>query len=93
MCKVSVVSGNNRYHFEKLTEKQAINLVYPEINRDNLSFKTVHSSNKLIKTNETKTDKNKSGVHKLSCGLNPKVYIGQTGGSFLKRVSGQTIFY
>lgn len=52
-----------------------------------IAFKTNNKLGKLIKNNKTKNKKeNKCGVYKLKCGSCPKIYIGQTGRSFDKRI-------
>ena len=53
----------------------------------NVAYKTNNNLGKFIKNNKTKTVKNKkSGVYKLTCGDCPKIYIGQTGRNFSKRL-------
>lgn len=54
----------------------------------NIAFKTNNTLGKHIKNNKSKLNKgNKSGVYKLKCNDCPKVYIGQTGRNFEKRVN------
>ena len=53
----------------------------------NIAFRTTNTLGKLIKNNKAKTKKEqKSGVYQLKCGTCPKIYIGQTGRSFYKRI-------
>lgn len=54
----------------------------------NIAYRTNNSLGKILKNNKDKTDQNnKSGVYKLTCGSCPKIYIGQTGRNFKKRIS------
>lgn len=53
----------------------------------NIAFRTTNTLGKFIKNNKTKTKKEqKSGIYQLNCGTCPKIYIGQTGRSFYKRI-------
>ena len=53
-----------------------------------IAYRTNNTLGKYIKNNKSKTDKlYKSGVYQLNCGSCPKIYIGQTGRSFKKRIN------
>lgn len=53
-----------------------------------LAFKTSNKLGKFIKNNKSKVKKqDKSGVYRLKCGSCDKVYIGQTGRPFKKRIN------
>ena len=53
----------------------------------NICFRTNNSLGKLIRNNKSKTpDDKKSGVYKLECGTCDKLYIGQTGRTFIERI-------
>ena len=52
-----------------------------------IAYRTNNKLGKLIKNNKNKTKKEqKCGVYKLKCGSCAKIYIGQTGRSFEKRI-------
>lgn len=52
-----------------------------------VAYRTNNKLGTLIKNNKNKTGKNqKCGVYKLKCGSCSKIYIGQTGRSFGKRI-------
>lgn len=54
----------------------------------NVAFRSINNLGKYIKNNKTKTNKGKkSGVYKLKCNDCPKIYIGQTGRNFDKRIN------
>ena len=53
----------------------------------NIAFRTKSSLGRYIKNNKSKVEKfQKSGVYELSCGSCDKIYIGQSGRSFSKRM-------
>ena len=53
----------------------------------NIAFKTCNNLSNFIKNNKSKLrDDQKSGVYKLECGSCDKVYIGQTGRTFRRRM-------
>ena len=57
----------------------------------NIDSRKTNSLGKHIKNNKCKTAKDqKSGVYQLSCGSCDKVYIGQTGRTFKKRLKDHT---
>ena len=75
----------------KITQKTAKHLIKRNVK---IAYRTNNTLGKLIKNNKTKTKKeNKCGVYKLSCGSCPKIYIGQTGRSFGKRIKEHETSY
>lgn len=53
----------------------------------NIAYKTNNTLGSIIKNNKDKNKKEEmSGVYKLTCGTCPKMYVGQTGRNFKKRI-------
>ena len=60
----------------------------------NISFKTNNSLGKYIGDNKSTTlKKEKSGVYQLKCGSCDKIYIGQSGSAFKKRINDHSRSY
>ena len=76
--------ANEQAKLTSFLRKQDINAV----------CRTNNNIGRFIKNNKEKTSNiNKSGVYKLNCGTCTKEYIGQTGRSFKKRISGHLFAY
>lgn len=81
---------DNNKHFNTLTfNNKFTNDIHKYLKKLdlNIAFRTNNNLGKFIKNNKSKTDKDqKSGVYKLLCGSCDKIYIGQTGRNFNKRI-------
>ena len=84
----SIKETNKNYNVITFVGQSSIKIKkYLNIHNVNVAFRTNNSLGKYIKNAKSKSEKtNKSGIYKLTCKDCPKIYIGQTGRSFGKRI-------